>query len=481
MKRSCLLLGLFVVVLGCRNVSACTCMGMASPGGAYAGADAVLVGTITKVEPTESGGDEYEGEQIAYLKIDQSFKGLEGITEIVLNQPGHNCAPKFSPKVQYLLYATYHKKEKTWEIVGCGRSNRVESAANDMLYLQALPDSANKSRISGTIEHYEDTPEKSFTRVDNLAGIKVTITGPKKSYEVYTDSNGVYEIYDLPSGVYTIKPELPPGFKVKFPMQFGPWSFSEKESVKVELTEKGETGSDFVVNTDALITGKVLGANNQIMPDVCLELIPVDNGKSVSHYFRVFGCTKENGAYTLTDMPPGSYYIVANREGKRTPSEPFLTTYYPGVFDKDKATVINVVAGIHLENYDIHIQSQLPTVEIKGVVVYQDGRPASDASLEFLPDSTDDKTKDGRDGGVTDAQGRFTLRVLQGSKGTLRAFELLYSSKYEHCPEADKWVTEHGGRMSEIESKRQRLEITAEVADIKLVIPLPSCKRTEKK
>src|SRR5207253_1428997 len=97
MKKIALSFVLIVIALGCKSVSACECGRNPSPGDAFAGANAVLIGVVTKVDPENSAVEDYQGEQIAYVKVERSFKTLDDVPEIVLHQPGHNCAPKYSP------------------------------------------------------------------------------------------------------------------------------------------------------------------------------------------------------------------------------------------------------------------------------------------------------------------------------------------------------------------------------------------------
>jgi hypothetical protein len=196
MKRAFAIIAFLVMLSGYETVMACSCAGYASPCQAYAAADAVFVGYVKKVKPDNSmkGEDEYEGEQIAYVQVERAFKGMDD-SQVVLHQPGHNCAPKFKVGERWLFYATYHEESKTWEVYGCGRSRYVESANDDMLYLQKLPQSATTTRISGELERYETDPEKGFSSVETIAGAKVKISGAGKTHEVYTDKNGVYELY----------------------------------------------------------------------------------------------------------------------------------------------------------------------------------------------------------------------------------------------------------------------------------------------
>ena len=159
--------------------SACSCTGRPSPRQAYESAAAVFVGTVSRAVPDPKSDREDIGEQVVHVQVEEAFKGAAAGTEIVLRQPGHNCAPKYKSGQRVLMYVHYHEDAKTWEVYGCGRGGDTLSAADDLLYLRALPGSARRSRISGTLVHYEDGPDHGFAHVGNVAGAKVRIIGEK--------------------------------------------------------------------------------------------------------------------------------------------------------------------------------------------------------------------------------------------------------------------------------------------------------------
>ena len=54
-----------------------------------------------------------------------------------------------------LVYDVYFDEfTKNWEISYCGRSKRLESARDDLLYLDNLEKVKGKSRISGTLHYW---------------------------------------------------------------------------------------------------------------------------------------------------------------------------------------------------------------------------------------------------------------------------------------------------------------------------------------
>lgn len=477
MKLSLTVLVFTLFLINSSTVYACSCGGYPTACTAYASADAVFIGSVQKIQNKtrkDDSGNEYIAGQIAHIQVEKVFKGIKE-TEAIFRSWGTSCDAIYKEGERWLFYAYYDKKSKSWGIRACDRSTLIENAADDLLYLQGLPTSAQKTRISGTLEHYEDDPVKGFTRVKNIIGAKVKLIGEQKTYEIYTDKNGVYEIYGLLPGKYVVEPEIPLGLKVRFPIYFGAVDYSDKRTVKSLLKENSCAGVDFVFSANTSIGGKVFGADGRALPNVCLSLMPKD--KTAANNW-IFDCTDEQGRYKLDEIPPGEYIIVVNYHGKISSDEPFPTAYYPGVFEKEKATILAITDGTHLEDYDIHIPSQEARRVIQGVLLYSDGRPVADEFVEFKAEAV----KEGYDGEVhtkTDSQGRFSLTVLQGLKGWLRGFMYTYEGEYDNCPQLDKLIKAKGGNVPDIGTKPIRLEINRDIQDIKLVFPFPYCVKSK--
>ena len=472
---------LTLLVLNAPAVDACSCGGYPTICGSYQGADAVFIGVVQRVETKTAktaDGREFSASQLANVQVEKSFKGVAQ-PELVFYSGGSSCDAVYKEGQRRLFYAHYNKETKKWGVAACGRSrvlDEVSGAGDDLLYLQNLPKSAAATRISGDLAHYEDDPAKGFTRVRNIMGAKVKITGEGKTYEVYTDKDGVYEIYGLAPGKYTVEPELPMGLKVRFPIHYGELDYSDRKNVKLVLHEKSCASMDFVLSSKNRIAGKVFGADGQVLPHVCLNLSLKDK-TTASNW--IFDCTDEQGRYELDEIPPGEYLIVLNSEGKISSNEPFPTAYYPGVFEKNKATVLAITDGSNLEDYDIHIPSQEKRRTLQGVFQYSDGKPVVDEFVEFKAD----QVKQGFDGETntkTDDQGRFNLIVLEGLKGNLRGFMFTYEGEFENCPQLDKLIRAQGKTIPDVGTKPIPIEITGDMQDIKLTFPFPSCKRPTK-
>jgi hypothetical protein len=461
-----------MLLLSAAAAEGCECVDYPSPAQAFNGATAVFVGRVVRAEPGTAKEARYV-EQTAVALVEEAFKGARVGDEIVFKQPS-GCAPKFEPGARDLFYAHYSKESKTWEVYGCNRGSDLEGAADDLLYLRALPLSAERNRVSGVLMHYEDGPEKGFSLVERLAGVKVRIKGKDKTYETTTDANGVYELYDLPRGKYTIEPELPFGLKVYFPMQFGPGA--EGPGVTVELTEKTCAGSDFIVSSDNTVGGRVLGPGGVPLPGACVELLAV--GKSEPRDGgRIFDCTDEEGRYRLERVPPGRYRIAANDDGKLSGAEPFPMVFYPGTFEREKASVVTVGRGDSRADYDVAVPSLHPTVNVSGVLLYSDGRPAADVSVTFETRQTDARYERAAHA-TTDDAGRFTLTLLKGVPGRLYADFSVYEGKFEQtCPEMKKLIEKGANKLgaATLLTNSVAVETDRDAGDLRLVFPVPFC------
>ena len=333
------------ILLFCPDiVMACSCGGTPSVCGAYATADAVFTGTVTRVEDKTTEAEDGRGYlawQVAYVQVDEAFKGAKA-PQLIFRSYGSSCDVHYEEGQRRLFYATYNKQDKLWSIGYCGRSSLLQYAADDLLYLRGLPASAEKTRIAGEIKTRDQKP---------LRGVKVKLIGQSKTYEVFTDKTGVYEAYDLPAGIYVVEPEPPLNMKLSYTsITLG----AVRNRQTVELKDKSCAGINFYFAESTTVSGRVLSPAGQPMRDVCLRLFPKDKPAD-GLYFG--DCTTREGRFKIDEITLGEYYLVANHDGVISSDEPFPLTYYPGVFEKAKATVLTIATGDKLEDFDIHIPS----------------------------------------------------------------------------------------------------------------------------
>ena len=439
----------------------CSCAAWPSAMDAWRSSPVVFLGSVERVDPNLPD-DQNLGEQTVVAHVDEAFKGASKNQVFTLKQPGHNCAPKFKPGDRVLFYLHPGGEPAVWEAPGCHRTRRYADAADDLLFLHRLPASAEGNRLSGEVELYENGPE-GFSKVHSLSGVKVTVT-PREGPPLTTTANadGVYEWYSLPAGDYQVGIEVPKGLRIKFQMVTGRRRAGDGT---VHLERDSAISVDYVLVADTKITGSVLDPDGRPMDGVCVDILPVSSDQPTN--YRVFDCTK-SGEYKLEMMPPGQYYVVANRDGQVTASEPFPTVYYPGTTDLRKAVPIRVLEGGTVDNVVVRVPAIRKSVELSGRVVFSDGVPVPRAFVKFVGQAkSHDETV------VAQADGSFRLRILGGGAGELQAEIRVGFSEASACPQFAPIRPE--GFVTYLKSAPVVINEQLALSDIKLNMQVASC------
>jgi hypothetical protein len=484
-RKSCFsFLSLVFVVLcfGAREAHACSCITSPPVDAAYERADFVVLTRVISVEKAEkaaapgrmSDGENYvDGVKSTRMLVERVFKGsLKAGEEITFAQGGGaDCIWTFSEEEigeQFLFYL--HSREKRpaiWVAITCSRSGYSKHVADDLLYLNKLERVRSKSRLAGTLGFNGDGNELS---VENR---RIRITGAGKTYELKTDKDGAYEIYDLPAGQYTVEPETPSGWKVN--KYYLPGGSKSSKQIQVTIEAKKHTELDIGFVIDNAVRGKVYDPDGRLMEGVCLELVPAQ-GES-PQYFSKSDCTNADGTFEIKEIPAGSYVIVVNRRGTISSTQPFKMFYHPDVSERERATVITIGAGETLADMDIRVPHAEETITVEGVLLYSDGKPVVKERVAFIPGGTKENV-DGEANALTDAKGRFSLKILQGLEGELYGEMYTYSGEFENCPKLEAIVKKAGGS-TEIKSTVLKIRAASDLSNVELRYSFPGCKKAK--
>src|SRR4029079_6536772 len=168
MKTILISLAFLIVLITPRLTMACACGSGASVCGTFISAEAVFVGTVSRVEikTTKTELGEAIAGQIAYVQVEESFKGVKE-SEMLFRSYGSSCDPQYKEGERWLFYAYFNSKEKAWEIHLCDPRRVIERAAYYLLYLRNFPASAQKTRIAGVL--------RNIRRNEPMMGIKVKV------------------------------------------------------------------------------------------------------------------------------------------------------------------------------------------------------------------------------------------------------------------------------------------------------------------
>lgn len=490
LKLGFILLLLFVV--GLKNAEACSCGPTPNVLDAFEESKNVVVlkaVSVEKVDPQKDGAGYFvDGVKSTKMVVEKVYKGkLKVGDELTFSQGGGaNCIWTFNEQSidkEYLFYLDEGSRETRWTGFGCGRSTGIENAADDLLYLDNLNDVRGKSRISGRIE-FENYSESGTE--PNVEGIKISVVGNGKTFKLKTDKNGVYEIYNLPAGVYYIIPDIPKGWKVNdFYLGYVPDYIGKQDDddsgkkltkFPVRLKDKRHAKLDLNLEIDNSLRGKIYDPGGKVMKGVCVRLYP-PTGIDKAFMYKA-DCTEADGAFSIREVPPGSYILVANDTGEITSSEPFPALYYPGVFEREKAAVVNIGLGDSREDLNFQVPKMEEIVTVEGVLLFSDGKPVANEDVEFYSEA--DKSENSIDSRAkSDSQGRFTVRILKGMKGRLFGSTYTYLGEYENCPKLEELIKATG--KTNLTAKTPPIEVSGEenVYNVELKFPFPFCKKSD--
>lgn len=146
------LFGLFL--FAAMHCAACVCSGLRSPSEAWTETPVIFIGHIDRLETTvhpkkwsfQDGTRQSFTAQRAWLRVDEPLRGTTAGTVFAIADDG-DCTGKFKGDEGKLLVYGFPTRTADTLSLACTRSSPLSSAADDLLFLRALPASAQKTRI----------------------------------------------------------------------------------------------------------------------------------------------------------------------------------------------------------------------------------------------------------------------------------------------------------------------------------------------
>jgi hypothetical protein len=385
--------------------NACSCAGTRVPCEAYWNASAVFLGTVSYSRTTTTKVGDFDSRQRVFrFNIDRAFRGVEGgEVEIVTGLGGGDCGYGFQLGGQYLVYA-YRNDSNILSTGICSRTRPASEAAEDLAYFRELPTAEPGGTISGEVRFRHSTKGKGAALAP-VKEVKIFIVGAEKKYEVLTDDQGNFKVSGVTPGLYKVKVELPEGTSIHSP---------ERE---VRISDKGCAQAAFWLEPDTRITGRVLDSQGLPASDVLIELVPVKGERGYPSYAR----TDKAGRYEITLVPPGRYLLGVRIVGSAGSTYvPFPQTYYPGVSEESRATIISLTEGQRFEANEFILPARFVERELKGIVLDSNGRAVPGATVWLKENQYKDSDMPYRR--ETDSEGHFSYPVFEGLKYRVNAY-----------------------------------------------------------
>jgi hypothetical protein len=384
---------------------ACQCAGEGKPCEEYWKASIVFAGLVTgSATVTLKEGDYTTYKRVVDIKVDHAYKGIGGSEVQVLTGMGDSdCGYGFRVGEKYLVYA-FRTEDNKLETSICTRTGPLSEADEDLDYIRGISRAPRGSLIFGEVSRRDQYAEDGQSKP--VEGVKITIQGQSKRIEVVTDSKGQYKASGLPPGTYKLKIKPPEGLSIYNP---------ESETT---VSDRGCAEVGFWVEPDTQITGKVSDLQSKPISNLLIELVPVKPASNSS--YPQFIRTDNDGRYEIKLVKPGRYLLGVRIFGSAGSTYvPYPRTYYPGVPDEARATIITIAEGQVINDVDWQLPPALIEKTLEGVVIWPDGQPVKGATVWLKEIEYADKDMPYRV--TTGEQGDFSFKVYAGMKYSLLA------------------------------------------------------------
>lgn len=345
----------------------CSCMRPGPACEAAWKADALFVGSVSRVNVNGSeSGDGENGFLRARvsLDVDESFIGVDGATkqvEVLTGLGGGDCGYPFRRGERYLVYA-YKTKGGSLATGICNATKAAEKAMGDLAYLRSLHKTpAAPAFVSGYVMNgeapYGRFPSFGVPPTSGLPGVKVTLSDGKRTRREETGDDGGFRFEGLTPA--------------KYRLTIAKAGYDERAFDEEELAVH-EMGCAFTIRmmvVDRRILGRLLRNDNTAAAGIRLQLIPANAVRNMSPS-GLEATTNGDGSYQFKNVPAGSYRLGVNLDKLPSVELPYAPTFYPGVDNIDRATVIDVAKGPgSQEHYDFALPPAQHGRTIDGFVV----------------------------------------------------------------------------------------------------------------
>jgi hypothetical protein len=376
--------------------------------------------------------------------------------------------------LELLLYLSPdEQRDALWSLPVCSRSNSVEQMAADLRFLDHIGAVRSRTRLSGTVMLWESEAELA-------AGVTVRVNGPAGVYELRTDEDGVYELYDLPAGSYQVEAITPagwtpmPSFSAHTPnLDKTKWKWGSS-TIPIIVEAGKQANVDLFFEPDNALRGRMIDALGRPISWVGVHAIAVGaDPEDEDALDRGTDSTKADGSFSIDNLPTGRYQLLINEGGTVTGSAPFTPFYYPNTSDRSRAKVFTIKPGQVIDGVVIKPREVAETVVISGRILFANDAPVFHQYLAFAPEGGGDIT-----GPIaTDLEGRFTVRVFKGARGTLTGGFDPTSKQLRNCPSLAEFFKSVWFRGVATQTVSVPIHAEADITDVILKFPFSLCEK----
>ncbi len=269
---------------------------------------------------------------------------------------------------------------------------------------------------------------KSAPGITVVAVSNISYFENKTVAKATTDEDGNYKLTRLAAGHFTIFPLAKSYVVVKASAYKGPGQ-------EVNVAE-GEaiTKIDFPLIRGGVVTGRITDAEGHPLIGERVSIVPKDSNADVGPQLAMLGGTRnqtdDRGVYRVYGLGPGNYKVSVGQGAAGGAvsvmgmgNSQYVKTFYPGVEDEARATIIEIKEGTEVPNVDITVGKLDKGFSVSGRVIDADtGAPVPSVYIGHSLVTESKIVGASFSGNQTDANGKFRLEGLRPGRYAVFTF-----------------------------------------------------------
>jgi len=403
MNAKLLIVALGLLICFSSRADACFC-GPILPCQAYASAQVVFVGLVTKTATVRSKGlmpstalstTLMNGATTAHFKVEENLLGIK-MAEVDVLGEGTSCDFHFKEGTRYLVYAYRSQDGTTLHTNICAGTAPVLESFIHVSYLRGLKNQPSGSVFSGRImRESSGRPSQDTT---------VTIESGGRLSSARTNVRGEFTFTNLSGGKYRVRTVPRANFSSIDVMAQHPQTEWE-----ITIPDHGCLHEWFEIRPEGAISGQLTGKTGS-SDDLWLDIVFADRTNTTRKELPQ-ARVNAAGTFEFSFLPPGKYLVGFNLNSGPYRDYPYPEFYYPGVTDRTLAKVITVGDDERVDSIALPIPMRVPERTIEGFAVWPNNQPAVNVRIELIDPRTG--SRDGN-GVQTDEMGRFSIIGMEG-------------------------------------------------------------------
>ncbi|HET6930841.1 MAG TPA: carboxypeptidase-like regulatory domain-containing protein [Candidatus Acidoferrum sp.] len=302
--------------------------------------------------------------------METPLRGIEGHeVQIETGNGGADCGTPLEPGEKFLIFAYKEKDGRLWTGM-CDGNRKLSGSQEDEEIVRQYKTLISKgtTTIFGHVFHTRPSWKGDDIRNDFQprpnGGLILRVEGKGFTTSTKTASDGSYEFSDLPIGRFRVIPELPKSLD---------FSHEYEENYQADLSSGQCSNISFLLQPITRIQGHLTLPRGMESKSIEVVALPTETAK-VNQFSGKWAFTDEKDRFDLWPLPPGDYYVGVNINNSPSAGQPFPPTYYPGVTDQKKASVVSIGLG-EVKELELPVIEIAKPRQVHFIAIGLDGKP----------------------------------------------------------------------------------------------------------